>query len=224
MSGNAPEIPLPAPAGPWQRGLERLRSWHRALAGPRRLAHQIATGAPLKIVVGSGGISAPGWLATEIEYLNLLRPQDWRRFFQPGSIAALLAEHVWEHLTWDDGLAAARTCHEYLRPGGYLRLAVPDGFHPDPAYREWVRIGGSGPGAGDHKVLYTHETLGKLLTAAGFAVEPLEYFDAAGVFHETAWNPDDGMIHRSRRYDERNRDGQPHYTSLIVDARKVGTR
>jgi len=97
---------------------------------------------------------------------------------------------------------------------------VPDALHPDPQYREQTRPGGSGPGATDHKVHYTHESLSALLHSAGFKVELLEYFDAAGNFHATEWAPADGMIHRSRRFDERNRGGTLRYTSLIVDAHK----
>ena len=52
-------------------------------------------------------------------------------YFNEGSIDAILAEHVWEHLAEEEGLAAAKCCYRYLRPGGYLRVAVPDGFHPD---------------------------------------------------------------------------------------------
>lgn len=182
----------------------------------------VAATRPVRIVVGSSGITPEGWIQTDIEYLDLLQASDWKRFFREGSVAAILAEHVWEHLTPADGAQAAATCFRYLQPGGYLRLAVPDGCHPDPVYRERVRPGGTGPGADDHKVLYDHQSLGDLLHAAGFEVELLEYFDTTGKFHCTEWDPADGMIHRSRRFDERNQGGRLAYTSLIVDARKPG--
>ena len=54
-------------------------------------------------------------------------------------------------------------CYEFLRPGGRLRIAVPDGFHPEPGYIEYVRPGGTGIGADDHKVLYNYQSLRKLL-------------------------------------------------------------
>lgn len=192
----------------------------RAATERRRLKAEASSGQPLRIVIGSGGIYEPGWIKTDIEYLNLLKPYDWRRVFAKNSLTAILAEHVWEHLTPEEGLTAAVTCYEYLRPGRHLRIAVPDGFHPDRDYHEWVRPGGSGPGADDHKVLYDHATLAALLMKAGFAVELLEYFDLNGEFHEAPWNPADGMVHRTRRFDERNHDGQLRYTSLVVDARK----
>jgi predicted SAM-dependent methyltransferase len=58
------------------------------------------------------------------------------------------------------------------------------------------------------------------MTEAGFRVERLEYYDAAGHFHQTAWDPADGMVHRSLEYDERNVDGIIGYTSLILDGFK----
>lgn len=203
-----------------RRTIEQTRARLRTVRDVRRLKHAVSVSPSPRIVVGSSGIFTPGWIPTDIEYLNLLRPPDWQRFFSPNTLEAVLAEHVWEHLTLPEGAAGAKLCFKYLRPGGWLRLAVPDGFNPDPDYRERVRPGGTGPGADDHKVLYTHESLGCLLTEAGFRVELLEYFDANGEFHFSEWNPADGMIHRSRRFDERNRHGHLGYTSLIVDARK----
>jgi predicted SAM-dependent methyltransferase len=204
--------------------LEPVRRWlrfhRRVLLGSRRLRRAVRAGAPLRIVVGCGNTRQPGWIETDIELLNILHPPDWQRHFRKNSLTAILAEHVWEHLTPAEGAAAARLCHEYLAPGGWLRLAVPDGFHPDAAYLELVKIGGTGAGAADHKVLYTHESLGRMLTEAGFDLERLEYFDAAGTFHAQAWNPADGLVHRSLPFDPRNADGRPHYTSLIIDARK----
>lgn len=203
------------------RRLRALRSRVRLHLEVRRLRRELRTAGPIRLIVGNGGLPvAPGWIATDIDYLDLLRPADWARFLAQNSVTAILAEHVWEHLAPVDGLTAARVCHDYLRPGGYLRIAVPDGFHPDPAYLDSVRIGGTGAGADDHKALYTHESLSQLLIASGFEIEPLEYFDRAGNFHAVDWDPADGMVHRSRRFDERNRDGQLHYTSLILDARK----
>jgi predicted SAM-dependent methyltransferase len=188
----------------------------------RNLKKRIRQSSPLRIVVGAGGLYDPGWIPTDVDVLDILDERHWRRLFRENSIDAILAEHVWEHLTADQGMLAAQNCYRFLRPGGYLRAAVPDGFHPDPAYIEWVRPGGSGAGADDHKLLYNHESFGLLFETAGSRVELLEYFDAAGQFHATDWDPALGKIERSKRFDDRNRDGRLAYTSVIVDARKPG--
>jgi predicted SAM-dependent methyltransferase len=208
----------------WRRAIRQARDGWQNATERRRFQRQLGSGAPLKIIVGTSGTSQPGWIASDIGYLNLLRPEHWAEHFSPASIEAILAEHVWEHLNLEEGRIAARTCHDYLKPGGYLRVAVPDGFHPDPAYRGWVRVGGVGVGADDHKVLYDHQTLGELFTQAGFEVTLLEYFDAQGKFHAMAWDPADGMIRRSQRFDARNQGGDLRYTSLILDARKPAAR
>jgi hypothetical protein len=89
-----------------------------AKAAQRRaeLKAQIAAAAPLRLVVGASGISEPGWVATDIDDLNLLAETDWRRLFAPASIEAILAEHVWEHLSESDGLIAAQHCHLNFAP------------------------------------------------------------------------------------------------------------
>jgi predicted SAM-dependent methyltransferase len=191
----------------------------RAIIEERRLRRN-RMAPDLRIVVGAGGDTQPGWLATEAEFLDLLNDDHWQRYFAPASLAAILAEHVWEHLAPEDAVAAAETCFRYLRPGGYVRAAVPDGFNPDPEYIEWVRVGGTGPGADDHKILYDVRTFSDVFEAAGFRVRPLEYFDDAGVFHQTPWNVEDGLIQRSAALDRRNSAGSLRYTSLIVDAVK----
>jgi predicted SAM-dependent methyltransferase len=66
-----------------------------------------------------------------------------------------------------------------------LRVAVPDGLHPDPAYVDTVKAGagtavptsGLDGNAANHKALYTYRTLRQLFESAGFRVIMYEYFD-----------------------------------------------
>ncbi len=185
-----------------------------------KLKKLIRKSGSLKIVLGASGVFDDNWIPTDIDNLNLLKSDNWKRYFQPNSIDAMLAEHVWEHLTPEDGLIASKNCFKYLQAEGYLRIAVPDGYHPDQSYIDYVKVNGSGPGSDDHKVLYTHKTLQKLLEETGFTVRSLEYFDKSGKFHAVDWNVKQGKIFRSKRFDHRNQDGSLSYTSLIVDAYK----
>ncbi len=69
----------------------------------------------IKIVIGAGEYNNnPGWIHTQEKELNLLDDTTWKERFKPVSITAILAEHVWEHLTLEEGLAAARLCYKYL--------------------------------------------------------------------------------------------------------------
>ncbi len=191
----------------------------RRQIGIRRLRRAV-THPPVKIVIGASGFFPAGWTPTEVDFMNLLRPADWQRFFQPDSIDVLLAEHVWEHLTPVDGLTALQNCQHYLKKGGYIRIAVPDGYNPDPAYQAMVRPGGTGAGADDHKLLYNYELLAQQMEKAGLTPRRIEYFDTNGHFHAEDWSPESGFIYRSRRFDPRNTPEHLGYTSLIMDGVK----
>jgi len=175
---------------------------------------------PLRVILGAGVRGQKGWLSTDIDHLNIVLNEDWQRYFRANSIDALFAEHVWEHLAEADGLTAAKNCFTYLKRGGYLRVAVPDGFHPSSEYLDAVKPMGSGFGSYDHKVLFTHISLSRVFESAGFDVELLEYFDESREFHHKKWDPNAGLVRRSMRFDERNRDGNLTYTSIILDAWK----
>jgi predicted SAM-dependent methyltransferase len=174
----------------------------------------------LKLVIGASGIADKGWIATNIEQLNILETKSWNRFFKTESVDAMLAEHVWEHLTLEEAFKAAKNCFQYLKTNGYIRVAVPDGLHSSQMYVNSVKPGGSGAGSEDHKVLYDYKSLSNIFETAGFRVILLEYFDEQGVFHDNPWDAERGLIHRSKMYDSRNCNGQLNYTSVIIDAVK----
>ena len=67
----------------------------------------------LKVVIGAGGYNNnPGWLHTEEDELNLLKHSSWSEKFKKETISACVAEHVWEHLTYDEGFLAANLVRE----------------------------------------------------------------------------------------------------------------
>jgi len=177
-----------------------------------------------KIIIGAhvrpGLLLDNGWISTSQKSLDMLKEENWQNLFGNRRIGALLAEHVWEHLTPEDGLRAAEMCFAHLAPGGWLRVAVPDGLHPGSEYIQKVRPGGSGAGSDDHKVLYTYVELSNLFGQVGFQVDLLEYFDSNGTFHKKEWSSKEGHIHRSSLNDIRNVHDELVYTSIILDARK----
>lgn len=177
-----------------------------------------------KVVVGAEGYNNnPGWLHTNEEELNLVRRETWRDKFQPNSLSVILAEHVWEHLSYEEGIEAAKICYEFLIENGYIRCAVPDAFFPDEEYQQGVQVGGPGPldhPAASHKIVHNYKTITSMFESAGFQVRLLEYCDENGKFHYNDWNEKDGFIYRSKRFDHRNRDNQLGFVSLIVDAVK----
>lgn len=173
------------------------------------------------IIAAAKEDSMEGWLKTQRTELDLLNLSTWYDMFYMDKLEAIMIEHVLEHLTQDEVLRALATCYIYLEEGGHVRIAVPDGYHPDPEYIEAVRPGGIGAGADDHKELYTYKTLPPLLEQVGFTVDLLEYWDEDGGFHYKRWDTDDGKIRRSKQFDWRNTSKNPLvYTSLIIDGVK----
>jgi predicted SAM-dependent methyltransferase len=175
---------------------------------------------PLRIVLGASNIYDNGWIPLEIDNLDVTKEDDWKELFALNTLDALLAEHVWEHLTPADAIKSAQNSYRFLKAGGYCRIAVPDGYHPDPQYINLVKPGGSGCGSDDHKVLYTYNTLSNIFLSAGFKVNLIEFFDEGGNFH-SIYSNDLGTITRSSKNDDRNESGKLNYTSLIIDAIKV---
>ena len=171
----------------------------------------------MKIIVGAGGKTQDGWRATEQSELDLLHEVDFVRMLNGAlGFEAILVEHCVEHLTIDEIPVALANCFKYLSPNGRLRIAVPDGLHPNPDYIEHV----SPPNDG-HKILLNYRLLSRLMRQAGFEVNLLEWWNEDGGFRANPWYSMDGDIERCLTNDPRNDDGWPHYTSLILDGIKV---
>ncbi|MGE6753822.1 class I SAM-dependent methyltransferase [Rossellomorea sp. NPDC071047] len=179
----------------------------------------------IKIVIGAGEyVNNPGWIHTQEEDLNLLDESTWENKFHESSVDALLAEHVWEHLTYEEGLEASKLCMKYLKPSGYIRCAVPDGYFPDESYQRIVQVGGPGPKdhpAASHKIVHNYHTLTRMFETVGFEVTLYEYFDEEGTFHQNHWDGSDGVIFRSKKFDPRNQGERLAFPSLIIDAVKL---
>lgn len=173
-----------------------------------------------RVIIGADATRYPGWIATNYPELDVTDSKRIQDYFPKESVKVFLAEHVFEHLNIKEFTAALKNCRTRLSKGGYIRIAVPDGFHPDEDYINRVRPGGLGEGSFDHKALYNYKTLVGILEKTGFQVRLIEWFDEQAQFHFVDWNPESGFVKRSSRYDERNIDSPLTYTSLIVDAIK----
>lgn len=178
---------------------------------------------PLQVILGAGTQAYNGWISTNKEELDLLCPQDWQLSFNTRLTDAFLCEHVWEHLTEAEGREAAKLCYKYLKPGGYLRCAVPDANFPNESYQNMVQVGGPGPQdhpAADHKIVYNYKLFSSIFADVGFEVDLLEYCDEQGRFHYNQWSFTQGKIYRSLLSDHRNKNGELGCVSLIIDAKK----
>jgi predicted SAM-dependent methyltransferase len=133
-----------------------------------------------RVHLGSGYEYKPGWLNVDLVggradvVWDLCRPLP----FRSGTVDAIFHEHVLEHLSAREGFELLQECHRVLKPGGVLRIGVPDAAR----YVRWY-TDGSCPrdnrptpllalveqfyGFG-HRMMYDAETLEAFVGAAGF--------------------------------------------------------
>ena len=55
----------------------------------------------MRVIIGAGRTRLDGWISTQEDELNLLKRTDFERMFSDERPHALLAEHVWEHMTYE---------------------------------------------------------------------------------------------------------------------------
>lgn len=177
----------------------------------------------LRIIVGAGSVTQWGFTSLQESDLDITNAQEWAQIFEPNSIDAIVAEHVFEHLTFSEGWQAMRNCYQYLKRGGTLRIAVPDGFHPSQKYIEWVKPE-TGYNGDDHKVLFDYQTLAALMKGAGFFLDYKELWNERGEFYSEPMEPERGEMRRTSRDFWAKllsvRVGA-NYTSLVIDGIKL---
>ena len=174
----------------------------------------------INLVVGAANTKFKGWFSTDIVTLDVTNENHFKKYFKDRKIDKILAEHVLEHLTADEIKIMVKNFYNYSSENVNIRVAVPDGYHTDDKYINYVKPGGLGEGAEDHKHLFNYKSLSSYFESAGFHSYPLEYWDEKGMFHSEYSNDVNGKIRRSFINDERNNNGKPKYTSLIVDFKK----
>ena len=208
----------------WVHAMRWLQNWlgsqRRQSRATRLLRQQIESHDRIRLAIGAESDCSEDWIAAECDQLDLVNSASWSCFLQKSSVDAILAEQVWEHLSEQDGKTAARNCFQFLRPGGYLRVAVPDGFHPSQQRQMLRSPDSSETSRAEHGSLYNHRSFAEVFLQAGFQVQLIEYFDKQGVFHSHHWDVSKGLIKRTLLFDDRNLAQPFAYTSLVLDAVK----
>jgi len=174
---------------------------------------------PMKIIIGAAETSQLDWYSTNEQWLDITNTNHWKRLFHGRRLLThVLAEHVFEHLTSEGAAKALNHIADHLISGGRVRIAVPDGYHPDEEYRRHVDIGGIGADALDHKQFFNADSLTDIFTNSGFEVELIEGYDKAGTLICRSWRKEDGFVQRSRQNVSHNDWGFiDANTSLIID-------
>lgn len=177
---------------------------------------------PLKIILGAAETHQQGWYSTNQQWLDITKQTDWEKIFPKKEVIShVVAEHVFEHLTMSQTKKALGLIFQYLEPQGRIRIAVPDGFHPDPEYLKHVGINGIGADAQDHKQLLNMTALSTLLSEAGFQVSVVEGYTQNGKLINSGASAHNGFILRSRsnpvKINAEGWDFVDAQTSLIID-------
>lgn len=162
---------------------------------PERLAKYLAeTPAGQRgINLGCGGVVFPGWLNIDRDRPEAEISWDLTQglpFLPDGQFDAVYSEHFLEHIPRKAASRLLGDCCRMLRPGGHIRLALPDldecirvyragDRHPDlnESFRE--EMGGVLHTSGElfniamrgwgHTYIYNREDIGLVLEAAGFS-------------------------------------------------------
>src|SRR3954469_12089756 len=94
----------------------------------RQVRELLASGAPIRLHLGSGGHPIEGWVNIDVLGMEPDLYWDLRSGipFPDGSAAAVFLEHVAEHFPLADVLDMLEECRRVLAPGGVIRLGVPD--------------------------------------------------------------------------------------------------
>lgn len=92
--------------------------------------------------------------STDIVTLGITKESDFEKYFKKIKISKILAEQVIEHLDNSELEKMINNFYKYSTDDINIRIAVPDGFHTDPKYIDYVRPSGEGEGAKDHKDLF----------------------------------------------------------------------
>jgi predicted SAM-dependent methyltransferase len=102
--------------------------YHFYVSDPPIIRQYFETHTVRKLQLGSGSNNAAGWLNSDIApqgkviYLDAAN----RYPFPDRSFQYIFAEHLIEHLSWEDGLKMLQECYRVLAPGGKLRIITPN--------------------------------------------------------------------------------------------------
>ena len=95
----------------------------------------------MNIILGAAETAQKGWYSTNEQWLNITKEGDWKRIFRGESLLwRVVAEHVFEHLSAEEAGLALKYVYQHMRSGGKIRIAVPDGYHPNREYLLHVGI------------------------------------------------------------------------------------
>lgn len=168
-----------------RRGTARMIVTNAVIPFQRRKARAIAEqDGPLRLHLGSGGQPKKGWLNVDLagDPVDLAWNLAHGIPFPDSSVDAIFHEHLLEHIPLRAGAGLMDECLRVLKPGGLLRVGVPDAgellrsYVGDGVYLEDIHPGRPTRLLGVQELFYWHrhttmfdeETLALMFRAGGF--------------------------------------------------------
>lgn len=95
-----------------------------------------------KLHVGCGKNHFPGWVNADIDpRADMIVFLERKLPFHDGSLSLIYSEHVLEHVAFDKGVFFLTEARRVLKPGGIIRIAMPDLDDLVAGYQEnWRRF------------------------------------------------------------------------------------
>lgn len=134
----------------------------------------------LKIHLGSGPINIQGWVNVDVReapHIHLRSEGFALDEFANGAISEIYMCHVLEHFSFEQARTVLKTMYGKLKPGGVLRLSVPDFdqlitiYHASGNNLDLIKMalmGGQDYEYNYHKSIFNGVFLGDLLLSCGF--------------------------------------------------------
>jgi SAM-dependent methyltransferase len=142
---------------------------------------------PLRLNIGGGAIEFPGFLTIDrkngFDAYPLKRTHERSgSMFADNSVDEVIASHVLEHFSHQDSVKALQEWVRVLKPGGRIRLSVPDFAKCAQAYLDGQEMpiagyvmGGQTDDDDFHKTLFDEQRLRQLMEFCGLGqIEPWE--------------------------------------------------